>query len=279
MFVETDFYGTSSALRLRIAYGRWGGLMAGQTWSTFVDDDNLPRTIDFEAPTAFAQIRQAQVAVDAEARQVGSRGRPPSRTTSRRSRSRPAIPGKAEYPAPDLVTKLPLRFRPLARVRPRPSSAAAQFRPTEGDSDSVTLWGTMVSAKFFTWGRTTPTASSRGVTASAATAAARPPSPTSSTQLHAVGGSAFMGGYEHFWSDRWSTNGVYSFGDAGDEPFYTSAISKELTYGAVNLLWWFLGDRGWMGVEYIYGHREVFDDAGDGGSAHRVQYAIRFNLP
>ena len=61
MYFEGDFYGTSSAFRLRMAYGRWGGLMAGQNWSTFVDEDNLPRTIDFEAPTAFAQIRQAQV--------------------------------------------------------------------------------------------------------------------------------------------------------------------------------------------------------------------------
>src|SRR5688572_10104852 len=61
MYVETDFYGTSSALRLRHAYGTYGGLLAGQTWTTFMDEDNLPRTIDFESPTAFAQIRQALV--------------------------------------------------------------------------------------------------------------------------------------------------------------------------------------------------------------------------
>ena len=61
MFIETDFYGTSSVLRLRHAYGSFGGLLAGQTWSTFVDEDNMPRTIDFEAPMAFASIRQAQV--------------------------------------------------------------------------------------------------------------------------------------------------------------------------------------------------------------------------
>src|SRR5262245_51546263 len=60
MYVETDFYGSSSVLRLRHAYGQYGGLLAGQTWSTFVDEDNMPRTIDFESPTAFAQIRQAQ---------------------------------------------------------------------------------------------------------------------------------------------------------------------------------------------------------------------------
>jgi hypothetical protein len=47
----------------------------------------------------------------------------------------------------------------------------------------------------------------------------------------------------------------------------------------VNLLYWFLGDRAWTGVEYIYGHRQVFGDANDSGAAHRVQYAVRFNLP
>jgi hypothetical protein len=34
-----------------------------------------------------------------------------------------------------------------------------------------------------------------------------------------------------------------------------------------------------MGVEYLYGHREVFDVDNNDGSAHRVQYAVRFNLP
>ena len=53
MYVETDFYGSSSVLRLRQAYGSWGGLLAGQTWSTFVDDANFPNTIDFESPMAF----------------------------------------------------------------------------------------------------------------------------------------------------------------------------------------------------------------------------------
>ncbi|HMC76355.1 MAG TPA: DcaP family trimeric outer membrane transporter, partial [Vicinamibacterales bacterium] len=44
MFVETDFYGSGSTLRLRHAYGSYGGLLAGQTWSTFVDDNNFPNT-------------------------------------------------------------------------------------------------------------------------------------------------------------------------------------------------------------------------------------------
>ena len=47
----------------------------------------------------------------------------------------------------------------------------------------------------------------------------------------------------------------------------------------MNLLYWFLGDRAWTGVEYLYGSREVFGEDENTGSAHRVQYAVRFNLP
>ena len=61
MYVETDFYGSGSVLRLRQAYGSYGGLLAGQAWSTFVDDNNFPNTIDFESPMAFPSVRQAQL--------------------------------------------------------------------------------------------------------------------------------------------------------------------------------------------------------------------------
>ena len=111
MYVETDFYGSSSVLRLRHAYGSYGGLLAGQTWSTFVDENNFPNTIDFESPMAFPSIRQAQLRwtqkLGANVVVVGGgRGQqvddqPPA-----------AIPGKAEYPMPDLVDA-----RPLSRAR------------------------------------------------------------------------------------------------------------------------------------------------------------------
>src|SRR5688572_21548287 len=148
MFVETDFYGSSSVLRLRHAYGSYGGLLAGQTWTTFMDDDNLPRTIDFESPTAFAQIRQAQVRwtqklsnmVTWSAAVEDNKSNITIPTT---------IPGKAEYLMPDLVT----RFRfdvPHGHVTTSAFLGAARFRPTdeEAEVDTVTLYGGMLSAKF-----------------------------------------------------------------------------------------------------------------------------------
>jgi hypothetical protein len=34
-----------------------------------------------------------------------------------------------------------------------------------------------------------------------------------------------------------------------------------------------------MGVEYLYGKREVFAADPNSATAHRVQYAVRFNFP
>jgi hypothetical protein len=277
MFLEMDFYGDSSVLRLRHAYGSWGGLLAGQTWSTFMDDDNLPRTIDFEAPMAFAQIRQAQ------ARWTQKLGGAVTWSAAVEDNKSAIVvptdePGKAEYPMPDVVT----RFRfdmPRGHVTTSGFLGAARFRPDEGEPDTVTLWGTMASAKFTTFGRdyiygVVTVGDGIGRYRGGTTAV-----PDNTGALHPVAGLAVMGGYEHFWSERWSTNAVYSGTDTDDQRFYTSSVNKRLNYGAVNLLYWFLGDRAWTGVEYIYGRREVFGDDQDEGTAHRVQYAVRFNLP
>ncbi len=141
----------------------------------------------------------------------------------------------------------------------------------------MTLWGAMLSGKLKTFGRDYAYAQFtfgdgigryRGGTTAV---------PDASGRLHAVGLNAFMGGYEHFWSPRFSSNAVYSVGSVPSESFYPATFNKRLDYAAVNLLYWFLKDRAWTGVEYLYGRREVF--GGDVGTARRLQFAIRFNLP
>ena len=145
MYVETDFYGSGNVLRLRHAFGSYGGLMAGQTWSTFVDEANIPNTIDFEAPTAFALIRQAQarwtqrlsahaswsVAVEDNKSSIV----PPT-----------GVPGKAEYPLPDLVTRVRFDGRartPVGRGLSRQGELPADpGRPGQRDAVGRTSLGT-----------------------------------------------------------------------------------------------------------------------------------------
>jgi hypothetical protein len=287
MYVETDFYGSSAVLRLRHAYGSWGPLLAGQTWSVFVDEDNMPRTIDFESPMAFASVRQAQLRLT---KKLGASASASVALEDNKSNiTIPTnVPGKAEYPFPDFTGRY--RFDDGKRhFQFSGFLGGARFRPTTGEPDNATLWGLAASGKLSTGGRklgnfmtsdkdsgyaTFTWGSGIGRYRGGTTAV-----PDQNNNLHPIGGLAWMVGYEHFWSSKWSTNGTYSGANTSDQPFYTSAINQQINYGAVNLLYWFLGDHGWMGVEYLYGHRQVFGGGDDNASAHRVQYAVRFNFP
>lgn len=67
--IEGDFFGgganetasNSSGFRLRHAYGEIGPLLIGQTWTTFMDVDAYPWTVDFFGPVGFSFIRQPQI--------------------------------------------------------------------------------------------------------------------------------------------------------------------------------------------------------------------------
>jgi hypothetical protein len=60
-FVEGDFFGDNNAFRMRHAYGEFGPILGGQTWSTFQDISARGLTIDFEGPDGEVFVRQAMI--------------------------------------------------------------------------------------------------------------------------------------------------------------------------------------------------------------------------
>jgi len=60
-FIEGDFAGTGNTFRLRHAYGQYGDLLVGQTWSNMVDLKAVPEELDFEGLNAKIQLRQTQI--------------------------------------------------------------------------------------------------------------------------------------------------------------------------------------------------------------------------
>jgi len=65
--LEMDFYAycgsecNRNRLRLRHAYGEYAGWLIGQTWSTFMDLDDLPETVDFNGPIGAPFSRRTMV--------------------------------------------------------------------------------------------------------------------------------------------------------------------------------------------------------------------------
>lgn len=58
--------------RLRQAYGQFGGLLIGQTWSTFFDVDNSPETVDFNGPIGSTFIRQPMIRYSYATKDIGT---------------------------------------------------------------------------------------------------------------------------------------------------------------------------------------------------------------
>ena len=275
MFVEGDFYGTGNAFRLRHAYGQYGMLMAGQTWSTFMDEDNIPNTIDFETPVAAPLVRQAQVrltfpvarsaTVAFGVEESDPEVVPPA-----------GVPGAVEKSLPDFTGRL--RFtHGTGHVQLSGFVGQTRYRSSAGVAEDVMIGGVLVSARVRPFGRDAAYGEIAYGPGLGRYRGGISAAPDASNNLTAVDALGFTAGYEHWWSDRWSSSAVFSPAWALDDIGLTGTANTEVTYLAANLFYWFIPNRAWVGGEYLFGRREV--SGGTNATANRIQFAVRFNIP
>jgi hypothetical protein len=274
LFFEGDFYGTGNAFRVRHAYGQYGVLLAGQTWTTVMDDRNIPPTIDFETPLAAPFVRQGLLRIT-----TGLSKRSDLAFAVEESDPQilipPGVEGAPEKTWPDFTTRF--RFdHSRGHVQLSGFVGRTRFRAASGATSDVTIGGVLVSTRLRLFDRDAAYAEVgygpglgryRGAASAAIDAAGR---------LETVNVVGFTAGYERHWSGRWSSNVVVSpawvVNDVGDP----ATSNDSLNYVAVNLLYWFLEQRAWAGGEYLYGRREL--RSGAHGSGQRIQLAVSFNL-
>lgn len=60
-FIEGDFAGDGDSFRLRHAFGQYGQVLAGKTWSTFMDTEASPEEVDFEGINGRLNARRTQL--------------------------------------------------------------------------------------------------------------------------------------------------------------------------------------------------------------------------
>jgi len=275
--LEGDFFGpgtgTGNTFRLRHAYARYGALLAGQTWTTFMDELNIPPTIDFEHALATPLVRQGLV-------RVTTAVSPGGELAFALEESDPvvlnptAIPGAVEKAWPDLTTRYRLTGR-RGHIQLSGFLGQTRFRNTAGDPREVTIGGVLLSARlqlFEADAASLELVYGPGVGRYRGDASA---SLDSTGHLRTVDLAGLTIGYQHRWSERWSSHVVVSpvrvVGDAGPP-----TADDGFDYLAANLLYWFIDKRAWIGGEYLYGRRRLVN--GTRATGHRIQLAVRFNI-
>ncbi len=273
IFVEGDFFTSDNSFRLRHAYGEVGRLLVGQTWSTFMDEDMRPPTLDFEAPRTYLNIRQAMIrwtqplskavylAVALE--EPASEITPPA-----------GVAGESEHPLPDLTARLRWKHE-RGHLQSSMFVGGVRFRSDAGPIDDETIWGLNLSGsmKAFQGDRLRfQLAYGEGLTRYRGGLAA---APDATGRLEALGAFSATLSYQHHWSEALSTHVVYSLGtidnSAGQDPDANHATE----YAALNLVWKYT-ERVSIGAEWLYGTRE--DNDGARGEANRLLVAIRFDF-
>ena len=277
-FVEVDFFGTNGALNLRHAYGQLGGLLAGQTWSTYMDLSSRPHTLDFEGPDAELFVRQPMVRWSQPVEGIGSFSVALDDSGLDISQFG-TFTGVDVTPLPDLAANLRLE----GEGRHAQLSGVLRYLEFDGDAGTPDAdavgWGLALSGKTQVGdpGRRLMGQVSIGEGSSHYNQA-----------LRGAGVDAFLAangdlqtlpvvsavlGYEHDWSQRLSSTFAYSRANVDNGRGQEASTMHESQSASANLIWMPF-DHFLTGVEYLYGTRE--DNDGSSGTAHRLQISFKF---
>lgn len=279
-FVEGDFYGDKNAFRLRHAYGEFGRLLGGQTWSTFQDISARPLTVDFEGPDAEIFVRQALLRwtqpVGKSLKWALAVENPSPNLAAPAGKT-----GEARSTAPDFVSTLRLAGK---KGHGQLGGVLRQLR-FDGQSGapdaSTTGWGLHASFNVKPFGKDElmgQVAYGEGIAryVEALSGQSSDAVFTSAGELEALAATAVVIGFTHHWTPTLRSGVSYAFADLDNADAQAGSALRSTEDFRVNLFYtpYRLVD---LAFEVLWGRRENKD--GSRGEAVRGQFAVvyRFN--
>jgi hypothetical protein len=301
-YVEMDFYGSANTYtpRLRHAYGSFGNFLAGQTWTTFLNELAIPDTLDNSGSVGMSKFRQPlirwtqpfkvlnsafelQLAAESPNSTLWTPNQwqtvlTPTTTPTQTYLTYDSLTATGDDRYPDMI----------ARLNYKPSwgnlSLAAmgrQIRNTDNKTGAareawgggVTLAGKINVLELdnirFTlnYGNVIGRYSSVNKLEDAAL--------DSAGNLHLVNVYSAVVAYQHWWDKAWRSTFAYGFEQADQPDFVTATMSRQAQSVHANLLWSPL-PQATVGIEYIYGTRQLID--GLNGNISRAQFSTRYNF-
>ena len=276
--IETDFYGTKNALRLRHAYASLGGVLAGQTWTTLMDENTYADTIDFEGPVGVIATRRPQV------RYSQAVGKNLTMQVALEDPSAPTIlmdGGKtsSQERIPNLVAALRMKtswgainvsgllgqvLYEEGATEESVTMSALHLGANIGLGKATRLWGT------FNVGQGGLDQSMLGASAAAVLSA--------NNELEALDSMGGFVGLTHNWTGAVSSGLYYGwvendFDDAAKAAHPALSQSLQTVHATI---WWSPAPKTRIGAEIIQGWRET--NGGEEGDATRLQLGFVYSF-
>jgi hypothetical protein len=278
-FIEGDFFGSGNTFQLRHAYVEINRLLAGQTWSTFMDISAWPEYLEFEGPdgSIFAlqgQLRWTQQVINNLTVAVGIEDPNGDFTVDGVADS-----DNENSKWPDLTSHIRyndswghLQLGGLLRQ--------IRFNDGMGQKGDVVGWGTVLSGRIYTVGQDSIQFQGIygegighyiqgliGLGSGAAT--------NSSGSLKALPAGAISTAYQHWWTDTLRSTVGGEYGMVDNSAGQPDTAVKNWQGAAINLVWNIL-PRMLVGIELNWGRNEIKD--GRDGTARRIQTSTQFNF-
>ena len=284
-YIEGDFTGEGNTFELRHAFGQWDRVLAGQTWSAFVDTNATPEGVDFEGLNAQINVRQSQVRFSPQF------GENFSLELSLEDPNPQIQNGSGITRIPDVVVAG--RFQLHQRLHLKAALLARQIRGQEASPDGTDTvdgniekqfgWGYSISGSFNTpyfddrdkflfqinrgdgIGRYVNDLNSIGNYDGIFDQR------TGDLQLFNV--FATYGSLQHWWGNTSRSNFTLGYVDINNPGFIEGDAYKRTIRASANYMWNPIPSVD-TGIEYLWGRRENKD--GEHGDAQQVQMMIRY---
>jgi len=283
-----------TTFRLRHAYGELGQILAGQTWSPFMDPDVFPNSIEYWGPNGMVFFRNVQLRwqpVHHGNHQVMiALERPGASADLGSIADRDIIQGvRFRFPAPDVsghvryggertYLQLAGMFRYVAWDDNAPTATTNLSNHTYGwgvhASSNVGFAGTKNTLKMsVVYGHGIENYMNDAPVDVAPRVSLNIHKPIVGDALPILGVVAF---YDHYWSEKFSSSIGYSLVNINNTHLQLPDSFRRGEYGLVNLLYYPVKNV-MVGGEFQWGRRDNFTD-GWVYDDYRVQFSFRYNF-
>jgi hypothetical protein len=286
VYFENDFFGDASSdtptWRLRHFYGQAWNVLAGQTFSNFMDIDAFPDVVDYQGPNGLVnkrqpQLRYTQPFLDGRLQLAVAVEQPDSQINT----SNPVYgPGASTVNrALDLTAHVRYEDRKLGHVQLSGIYRYLSFR-NDNSHQGVSGWGVSLSGEINLFPHDALTF--QGTYGDGIARYIQDPSGLNEDAalddngvLRALPAWGVAIGYTHHWTAKWRSTVSYGHANVDTENSNGPFAYDHSNYVSANLIYQW-SPTFHLGLEYLYGTNQVRNKASHDGQ--RVNFVLKYDL-